>query len=72
MPYVRKDIMKILVALRSLQAGGGIDIFATGGNAKLLSGELATYLSGRYVEIKVYGLTYSEFLGLDHKIGRLL
>ncbi|WP_289022094.1 AAA family ATPase [Desulfobacter postgatei] len=49
-------------ALRSLQAGGGIDIFATGSNAKLLSGELATYLSGRYIEIKVYGLTHNEFL----------
>jgi uncharacterized protein len=28
----------------------------------MLSGELATYLSGRYIEIKVYGLSYSEFL----------
>ena len=49
-------------ALRSLQAEGNVDIFGTGSNAKLLSGELATYLSGRYVEIKVYGLTYAEFL----------
>lgn len=49
-------------ALRSLQAEGNVDIYATGSNAKLLSGELATYLSGRYVEIKVYGLTYREFL----------
>ena len=49
-------------ALRSLQAEGNVDIFGTGSNAKLLSGELATYLSGRYVEIMVYGLTYAEFL----------
>ena len=49
-------------ALRSLQAEGMIDIYATGSNAKLLSGELATFLSGRYVEIKIYGLTYGEFL----------
>lgn len=49
-------------ALRSLQATGNVDIYATGSNAKLLSGELATYLSGRYVEVKVYGLTYAEFL----------
>ncbi len=49
-------------ALRSLQAGGNADIYATGSNAKLLSGELATFLSGRYVEIKLFGLTYKEFL----------
>ena len=49
-------------ALRSLQAMGNTDIYCTGSNAKLLSGELATLLSGRYVEIKIYGLTYGEFL----------
>ncbi len=49
-------------ALRSLQAMGNADIYCTGSNAKLLSGELATTLSGRYVEIKIYGLTYGEFL----------
>lgn len=57
-----QDIEGFETALRSLQAEGGIDIYVTGSNAKLLSGELATYLSGRYVEIKVYGLTYGEFL----------
>ncbi len=49
-------------ALRSLTAGGGYDIYCTGSNATLLSGELATLLSGRYVEIRVYGLSYPEFL----------
>lgn len=57
-----QDIDRFEVALRSLQAEGATDIYGTGSNAKLLSGELATYLSGRYVEIKVYGLTYGEFL----------
>ena len=57
-----QDIEGFENALRSLQAEGGIDIYVTGSNAKLLSGELATYLSGRYVEIKVYGLSYGEFL----------
>ena len=56
-----QDIDGFENALRSLQAEGNVDIYATGSNAKLLSGELATYLSGRYVEIKVYGLTYREF-----------
>ncbi|RJQ54872.1 MAG: ATP-binding protein [Nitrospiraceae bacterium] len=54
-------------ALRDLQAGGGYDIYCTGSNADLLSGELATYLSGRYVEIEVYSLSYPEFL-IFHKL----
>lgn len=36
------------------------DIYITGSNAKMLSGELATYLGGRYVEFKIYPLSFSE------------
>lgn len=38
------------------------DIILTGSNAHILSSELATYISGRYVEIPIYPLTFSEFL----------
>lgn len=48
--------------LRSVQAKGQADIFITGSNAKMLSGELATYLSGRYVEFHINSLSYKEFL----------
>lgn len=48
--------------LRSLLAEGGFDIYCTGSNAKILSGELGTYLGGRYIEIPVYTLSYLEFL----------
>ncbi|MCR5630935.1 MAG: ATP-binding protein [Atopobiaceae bacterium] len=40
------------------------DIYITGSNAKLLSGELATYLGGRYVEFTIYPFSFREFMEL--------
>jgi uncharacterized protein len=57
-----QGIFQFEKALRDLQAKGRYDIYCTGSNADLLSGELATYLSGRYVEMEVYSLSYPEFL----------
>ena len=62
-----QEIGQFEKALRSLQAEGGFDIYCTGSNADLLSGELAGRLSGRYIEIKVFGLSYAEFLRF-HKL----
>ena len=42
------------------------DIFITGSNSHLLSSELATFLSGRYVEIHIYTLSFSEYLFFKH------
>ena len=50
------------------------DVYITGSNAHLLSGELATLLSGRYVEIKMLPLSFKEFLSAypaDSNIDRL-
>ena len=44
------------------------DIYITGSNAKLLSGELATYLAGRYVEFVIYPFSFQEFIELYHTI----
>ena len=49
-------------ALRSLHAENRCQVIATGSNAYIFSSELGTHLSGRYIEIKVYNLSYSEFL----------
>ena len=38
------------------------DIYCTGSNAKMLSGDLATHLTGRYIEFQIHSLSYSEFL----------
>jgi len=59
-----KDFEK---ALRSFLSKEQCDIFCTGSNAKVLSGELATYLSGRYIEFRIHGLSYKEFLDF-HKL----
>lgn len=48
-------------ALRSLLAENCCDIFCSGSNANMLSGELATFLAGRYIEFKIHSLGYNEF-----------
>lgn len=57
-----QDIPGFEKVIRSLLLNEDNDIYITGSNANMLSGELATYLSGRYIEFKIYSLTYSEFL----------
>jgi hypothetical protein len=57
-----QDIENFETALRSLLLHEGLDLYCTGSNAKLLSGDIAGYLSGRAIEIVVYSLSYPEFL----------
>lgn len=44
-----------------------VDIYVTGSNSKLMSGEISTYLTGRYVSIPVYTLSFREFLIFQEK-----
>lgn len=48
-------------AVRSLFEKGNIDLYLTGSNSKLQSGQWATSLAGRYIEIKMFPLSYKEF-----------
>jgi predicted AAA+ superfamily ATPase len=49
-------------AVNSFMVDFNVDIFLTGSNSHLLSSELATYLAGRYIEIPIYTLSYSEYI----------
>ena len=49
-------------AINSFRVDFDCDIYITGSNSYLLSSEYSTYLSGRYVEIKIYPLSFKEFI----------
>jgi predicted AAA+ superfamily ATPase len=57
-----QEVTSFELCLRSLLAESKCDIFCTGSNAQMLSGELATSLSGRYIQFPVYSLSFAEFL----------
>ena len=54
--------------INSFRVSLDCDIYITGSNAKLLSGELATYLGGRYVEFVIYPFSFGEFMELYRSI----
>ncbi|HDO06375.1 MAG TPA: ATPase, partial [Bacteroidetes bacterium] len=57
-----QEVDKWEKAINSFRVDFNADIYITGSNSHLLSSELATYLSGRYIQIPVYTLSFSEFL----------
>lgn len=62
-----QDIENFEEALRSLLLHENLDLYCTGSNANLLSGDIAGYLSGRYIAIEVFSLSYPEFIAF-HKL----
>ena len=63
-----QDVKDLEKCINSLRIELNCDIYITGSNAKLLSGELATYLAGRYVEFVIYPFSFSEFIELYNTI----
>lgn len=56
--------------VNSLLESTDSDIYVTGSNSKLMSSEISTYLTGRYVTIPVYTLSYREYLAFQASVGR--
>lgn len=48
--------------VNNLMQNGNVDIYITGSNSRMLSSEISTYLTGRYVTIRVFPLSFEEFL----------
>ncbi len=49
-------------AVNSLMSDGSVDIYVTGSNSRMMSSEISTYLTGRYVRFQIYPLSFSEYL----------
>jgi len=62
-----QEIQGFEKAIRDFVKSGKYDVYISGSNSELLSSDLAGKLSGRYVETRVHGLSYEEFL-LFHKL----
>jgi len=71
MNYVFLDevqkVKEFQIAVDSLYIRKNVDIYITGSNAHILSGELATLLSGRYIEIDLLPLSFNEYLSFEGK-----
>lgn len=48
--------------INSLRTSFNVEIYITGSNSRVFSGEYLTYITGRYIEVKVYPLSFKEFL----------
>ena len=56
--------------INALREEGECSIFITGSNSYLLSGELATKLTGRYIEFELFTLTFDEYIGMKKMYGK--
>ena len=65
-----QNVPKFQKAVDSLYIKKNVDVYITGSNAYLLSGELATLLSGRYIEIKMLPLSFKEYLSAFNNLNK--
>lgn len=60
-----QEVSKWENAIRSFLVDLDCDIYLTGSNAHLLSSDLSTYLAGRFIELKIYPLSFKEYLSFN-------
>jgi len=56
--------------INAFRSDGNCSIFITGSNSYMLSGELVTKLTGRYIEIEIFTLNFNEYLGMKRFLGK--
>lgn len=71
--YILLDEVQEIVGwekvVNSLLENANTDIYVTGSNSKLMSSEISTYLTGRYISIPVYTLSFAEYLEFKKQSG---
>lgn len=65
-----QNVSKWELSVNSYFKAFDVDIYITGSNSRLLSKELATFLTGRYIEIKMYPFSFNEFLLYKHELDK--
>lgn len=65
-----QNVKDFEIVINSWREEGDFSIFITGSNSYLLSGELATKLTGRYVEFNMYPLSFEEYIGMKKYLGK--
>ena len=65
-----QNVKDFEVVINAFRAEGDFSIFITGSNSYLLSGELVTKLTGRYIEFEMFPLNFHEYLGMKRFLGK--
>lgn len=65
-----QNVQDFEISLNAYREDGDYSIFITSSNSYLLSGELVTKLTGRYLEVKMSTLTFDEYLGMKSFLGK--
>jgi len=58
-------------AINSLMIDFNVDIYLTGSNSRMLSSEISTYLTGRYIQFKIFPLSFNEYLSFKEVLGTI-
>lgn len=65
-----QNVEEFELLINGYRTDGGWSIFITGSNSYLLSGQLATKLTGRYIEFEVFPLDFAEYVGMKRFLGK--